>query len=625
MSKLRIACLLAPMVDTEGPMDLINGNVLNGPKKIMGKYGEVGLETAITFAEQNKDAIHIDILSIGTSKELKALQQNAIAMIQPMKLPGTLGVHALEVDHLNDQDAFAVGDLLYGMVEKLEQKPDILLVGKDSNDYCHGIVGSYLASKLNIPYYSGISELVLDEGYESVTATFIEPEGKLINQIGLPVAFGTTDMLNGKDSARFTSLKGVMMAKKFKRNILELADLGVEATNRTVIMSTEEVKKDRKNQRVTEGEGPEKVSEAMNILVNVDKALERGNSGGGSSTETSSVAWTESTDVDLSDDIVLIADHDGSRVRLSTSQALAPIKKLASDLGKNITVLVCGASLDKLGTSASALDVNRVVGLESQVFKHANGHLAGNAILGLFGENKPAFIFFVANDLGHDTAIFLASHLGSPFIPGLSSIELDGGKVKGTRVMANARYISVEASLVDNAPQIASFRPTAFDPCPPGKVVDMVKMASVHLPETKTSIVEFLAGVAASGIPLGEAKVVIAGGRGMKSIENIKYLEELASLLGGAVGGSRAVTDLNWLPHTLQIGQTGETVAPDIYIAIGISGAIQHLTGMNDSKYIVAINSDDEAPIHQHSDLSIIDKWENVLPSFIEAVRETLG
>jgi len=625
MSEMRIACLLAPMVDTEGPMDVLDGKVLNGPKKIMGKYGEVGLETAITFAENHPDKLHIDLLSIGTSKELKTLQQNAIAMSQPAKLPAGFGVHALEIDDVHEKDAFAIADLLVGMVNKLEQKPDLILAGKDSNDYCHGIVGAYLAVKLGMPYYTGVSEVSLDESYKSITATFLEGGGKLIKNIQLPVTLGTTDTLNGKDSARFTSLKGVMMAKKFKRNILSASDLDVQPVERTAVLKAEEVVKDRKNQLVTEGEGADKVKEAMHILVDVDKALEKGTSSSDGQETQSSITWNEVESIDLSQDIVLLADHDGTQVRLSTYQALNPLKKLAAELGKKITVLLCVENTDSFSSSFSTLDVDRVLAIPSESFKHATGYAIGTTLKQVFGEKPPAFIFFIANDLGHDTATYLAGSYQAPYLPGLSSIHITDGKLNGTRVIANARYLSTETALQSDPMQLGSIRPTAFDPQPEGQASEIMKLTQAPDPILTAKIVEFLAGVAASGIPLPEAKVIIAGGRGMKSQENFKQLEELAAILGGAVGGSRAVTDLNWLPHNLQIGQTGETVAPDLYIAIGISGAIQHLTGMNDSKYIVAINSDEEAPIHQHADLSIVDKWENVLPAFIEAVKATIG
>ena len=625
MSELRIACLLAPMVDTEGPMDVLEGKVFSGPKKIMGKYGEVGLETAVTFAENHPDKIRIDVLSIGTSNDIKALQQNAIAMIQPAKLPGELGVHALEIEDVQARDPFAIAGLLQGMISKLDQQPDLIIAGKDSTDYSHGLVGHYLASQLEIPYYSGVSEFAIDEGYKSITATFVEADGKLVRQIPLPVVLGTTDNINGKDCARFTSLKGVMMAKKFKRNILALSDLNVEPKDLTEILSAQEVKKDRKNHKIKDGDGPEKVKQAFNILVNVDKALEKTSSGNASETTETAVSWTGVENIDLSSDIILLADHDGTKIRMSTYQALAPVKAIAAQTGKKISILICAESLDKLGGSAAHLDVDRIIGLESPDFKHANGYLVGSALKGLFGSQVPALMFFVSNELGHDTGATLAGAYKAPYLPGLSSVSLENGKLKGTRVVANARYTTSEISLSSQGPQLAGIRPTSFDPAPFGSPAELLKISQVTKPSLQAAIKEFLAGVSRSGIPLAEAKVVISGGRGMKAQENFKHLEELASLLGGAVGGSRAVTDLNWLPHNLQIGQTGETVAPDIYIAVGISGAIQHLTGMNDSKYIVAINSDEEAPIHQHADLSLVDKWENVLPAFIAAVKETLN
>lgn len=621
MSEIRIACLIAPMVDTEGPMDIIDGRVLNGPKKTMGKYGEIDVETAISMAEAHPDKVHIDILSIGSSKEVKTLQQNAIAMIQPAKLPGSLGVHALETDDIASMDAYAVAELLNGMIEKLEAKPDLILVGKDSNDYCHGIVGPYLASLLKTPYYSGVAEVDLHADYAGMKATFTEGGGKLVKDIAFPCILGTTDSLNGKDSARFTSLKGVMMAKKFKRNILSLDDVGVNANSRTSVVSIDEVTKDRKNHKIADGDGPEKVKQAMDLMINVDKALEMSGGSGSGDSSQASATWSEQGEFDGSNDIVLIVDHDGSKVRLSTHQALQGIQGIVSSTGKKVTAIVLAKDVSSLGGSLASLAVDRVVGLEDPDFEHATGYAIGSALKGLFGSNCPQWVFFVSNDLGHDSAAFLSAAYGGAFLPGLSSVDQEDGKLKGTRVVANARYMSSEASTVAGVPQIASIRATSFDPHPAGTPNAFIKLVEVQKPETQAKIVEFLEGIASTGIPLPEAKIVVSGGRGMKAKENFEQLETLAGLLGGAVGGSRAVTDLDWIPHDLQIGQTGQTVAPDIYIAVGISGAIQHLTGMNDSKYIVAINSDEEAPIHQHADLSIVDKWENVLPALIDAVK----
>jgi len=624
MSKLNIACLLSPMADTEGPMDIENGTALTGAKKIMGKYGEVGLEATITYGESHPDQIHTDILSIGKSKEVTGIQQTAIAMFQPAKHPGSLGVHALELDDIDTYDAFAIAGLLEGMVGQLENKPDLIFAGRESSDYSHGVVGPALAEKLGYAYYSGVNEVKINDDMKTVTATFIEGNDKVILDIQMPAVFGTTDWLNGKDSARFTSLKGVMMAKKFKRNIVshDAIDLG-KGQNKTRIDSIEPVKSERKNRTLAEGEGGDKAKEAIEILVNQDKALDIGSgseSGGGS--ELGEISWEQGDPVNLGEDVIVIADHDGNQIRQSTHKTLGIARKVADQQGKSVTLLIFAESQGQLANSAVGFGADRVVLVQNPAFKNSTIQVLSEA----FGQvvNNPQIVITVATDLGRDLAAFLASKSNGGLLQDVVDLEANDNLV-GTRVVSNARFQTKESFLPEAESKFVSVRAAALDPVADDRAPKFFQVTLSEALPSNSTLNSIVQGAEVKGIPLNEAKIIFSGGRGMKAPENFAKLQELADLLGGAVGASRAVTDLEWVPHNLQIGQTGTTVAPDVYFAVGISGAIQHLTGMLGSKYIVAINHDADAPIHKHADLSIVDKWENVLPQLTQEFKNLVG
>jgi len=177
--------------------------------------------------------------------------------------------------------------------------------------------------------------------------------------------------------------------------------------------------------------------------------------------------------------------------------------------------------------------------------------------------------------------------------------------------------------VVTGSPQMASLRPNVFT------IVECAKAATAvafdpGLGELKTKVLE-VQKEAAGKIDVAEANVIVSGGRGMKGPEGYAILEELAALLGAAVGASRAAVDAGWRPQSDQVGQTGKVVSPNLYIACGISGAIQHLAGMSSSKYIVAINKDAEAPIFAKADYGIVDDLFKVVPAFTGEVKKLLA
>ena len=202
-----------------------------------------------------------------------------------------------------------------------------------------------------------------------------------------------------------------------------------------------------------------------------------------------------------------------------------------------------------------------------------------------------------------------------------TDVKIADGKLLAVRPMYAGKCFG--EVVVSGTPQMASLRPNVFPIVENAKAGAVVKF-DPGLGEAKTKVLE-VQKEAAGKIDVAEANIIVSGGRGMKGPEGYGILEELAKLLGAAVGASRAAVDAGWRPQSDQVGQTGKVVSPNLYIACGISGAIQHLAGMSSSKYIVAINKDAEAPIFAKADYGVVDDLFKVVPKLVEKIKELKG
>jgi electron transfer flavoprotein alpha subunit len=220
-----------------------------------------------------------------------------------------------------------------------------------------------------------------------------------------------------------------------------------------------------------------------------------------------------------------------------------------------------------------------------------------------------------------DVAGRLSARLDRPVLAGAIDLTVDGGSVTVTSEILGGTLL-VDSVFEGPAPWIAVVRPKSFAAEPAGDAAPEV--VSVPLGDAghagSAAILDRIAEPA-SGPVLEDADIVVAGGRGMGSEANFEQVNELAGILGGAIGATRAVVDAGWVPYSLQIGQTGKTVKPNLYIAAGVSGAMQHVVGMKDSGTIIAINKDEEAPIFGLSDLGIVGDANKVLPKLLEALK----
>jgi len=250
--------------------------------------------------------------------------------------------------------------------------------------------------------------------------------------------------------------------------------------------------------------------------------------------------------------------------------------------------------------------------------ERVSGAAAASALAERAKDAAPDLILAGATPSGRDVAARLAAKLKRAYLSECADVAIEGGNVEATRAMYAGK---VRARVRAALPAVASVRPNAF-PLADGAAEPQI----TALPAAQTpglTFVRFEPTASGGGrVPLSEARVIVSGGRGLKGPEAWTAVEALADVLGAALGASRAVTDAGWRPNEEQVGQTGKTVTPDLYIALGISGAIQHLAGMTSSKVIVAVNKDPDADIFKVADYGVVGDVFEFLPAFTEAVKQ---
>jgi len=233
-------------------------------------------------------------------------------------------------------------------------------------------------------------------------------------------------------------------------------------------------------------------------------------------------------------------------------------------------------------------------------------------------------VVFAATATGKDLAPRVAAKLGVGVAMDVIDLSVEGGTIVATRPVYAGK--AMQKVRVLGKPAVISVRPSVFTP-PPGAQASQLKPESLAVASPGRVVVREIKAAPAGTLDVAEAQVVISGGRGLKEPANFKVLEELARAFGGqaAVGASRAVVDAGWRAHADQVGQTGKTVSPSLYIAVGISGAIQHLAGMRTSKVIVAINKDKDAPIFKVADYGVVGDLFEIVPKLTEEIRKLHG
>jgi electron transfer flavoprotein alpha subunit len=314
--------------------------------------------------------------------------------------------------------------------------------------------------------------------------------------------------------------------------------------------------------------------------------------------------------------VLVFLEHHGDAV---TKSSLAVLGK-AAELGEVAGVLA-GSGVARLAESAGRFGAATVFVADDERLAAPLHQPRVDVLAGLVRDEGFDTVLFAQSVLASDVAAGLAVRLGAGLNWDLVDLVERDGELVGVRA-ALADSVWVDAGWVGE-PRLAVFRSGTFDPVDRGGAAE-VRSVEVELEEhsTRAELVEAAQEPAESGAAIEDADVIVAGGRGLGAPEGFALLEELADALGGAVAATRAVVDAGWYPYSAQVGQTGKSVSPKLYVAVGISGAIQHKVGMQGSGTIVAINKDPNAPIFEYADLAVVGDLHEIVPGLTRLVRE---
>lgn len=306
-------------------------------------------------------------------------------------------------------------------------------------------------------------------------------------------------------------------------------------------------------------------------------------------------------------------------------ELLTPGKALANKLGGSLVAVIIGENVEKVAKNAIAYGADAAILVEGEEYRNYNSDASSYAVNELIKKYQPEIVLIGATKNGRDLGPRVACKLSTGLTADCTGLDIDSetGNLLSTRPAFGGNLM---ATIIcpDNRPQMSTVRPGTFKKgtFDEGRTGEIIK-ENIHIDPEKirVSLLERVKEVTEQ-INLEEAEIIVSGGRGMKKPENFGMLRELADALGGSVAASRAAVDAGWLPSAYQVGQTGKTVAPKLYIACGISGALQHIVGMSGSDTIVAINTDPNAPIFKIADYRIVGDVMEVVPAMIKAVKE---
>lgn len=323
---------------------------------------------------------------------------------------------------------------------------------------------------------------------------------------------------------------------------------------------------------------------------------------------------------------VFIETTDEGKAKNVGLELLGAGRGLADKQGGKLVAIVIGNNVDEAVKAATAYGADKVIVIEGPEFQHYSTDAYANAMYAMVEKYAPTSILIGATNNGRDMGPRLSCRLKTGLTADCTQLAIDeeSGNVAWTRPAFGGNLMAT-ILCPDNRPQIGTVRPGVFKKGEPddSRTAEIVKEDFHVAPEAiRTELLEVIKEVAGELVDLEGAEIIVSGGRGVGGPEGFKPIKELADAIGGVVGASRAAVDSGWIAHAHQVGQTGKTVGPKIYIACGISGAIQHLAGMSGSKIIIAINKDETAPIFNVADYGVVGDLFEIVPALTAQIKK---
>ncbi|MBW3589560.1 MAG: electron transfer flavoprotein subunit alpha/FixB family protein [Actinobacteria bacterium] len=323
-------------------------------------------------------------------------------------------------------------------------------------------------------------------------------------------------------------------------------------------------------------------------------------------------------------DVWVVVDHENGETSKVTSQMLTAARGLAKEAGGDPVAVFCGQGWETAKERVSKFGAAKAIVAESEDFSNYQTAPQVEVVAKLIEERQPWGVLFASVPSGKEVATRVAARLGLGVLADATNITIEGDKPKVEHSAFGGATI-VQKTL-KGGPFLICVKPNAFVSEEAAAEVQEDKVETSISEDAKRVVVKERVEKEAGGRPaVDQAAIIVSGGRGLQDPKNFELIEGLADQLGAAVGASRAAVDAGWYPHAHQVGQTGKTVSPQLYIAVGISGAIQHRAGMQTSKTIIAINKDAEAPIFQLVDFGIVGDLFDVVPKLTEEIGKRKG